>query len=86
MNGARAVHAGLSRQAEAARLHPPQSPQLSNVRLPMLLNAAYLLPAGDGTSFASAVKAEATAHPELRIELTGPWPPYSFVGDDDGRH
>ncbi len=86
VNGARAVHAELSRLAEAARLHPPQAPQLSQVRLPMLLNAAYLLPAGDGASFAGAVEAEATAHPELRIELTGPWPPYSFVGDDDVGH
>ena len=83
VNGARAVHAGLSRQTEAARLHPPQAAQLSQVRLPMLLNAAYLLRAADGTSFAAAVAAEASAHPELRIELTGPWPPYSFVGDDD---
>ena len=85
VSGARAVHAGLSGQAEGARLHPPQAAQLSQVRLPMLLNAAYLLPAGDGTSFAAAVAAEASAHPELRIELTGPWPPYSFVGDDDDR-
>ena len=85
VRGARAVHAGLSGQAEGARLHPPQAAQLSQVRLPMLLNAAYLLPAGDGTSFAAAVAAEASAHPELRIELTGPWPPYSFVGDDDDR-
>jgi hypothetical protein len=84
MNGARAVHAGLSGQAEAARLHPPQAAQLRQVRLPMLLNAAYLLPAADGASFAATVAAEASAHPELRIELTGPWPPYSFVGDDDG--
>ena len=52
----------------------------------MLLNAAYLLDASDGTSFTAAVAAEATAHPELRVELTGPWPPYSFAGgDDDGR-
>ena len=83
VNGARSVHAGLSGQAEAARLHPPQAAQLSQAPLPMLLNAAYLLPAADGTSFAAAVAAEASAHPELRIELTGPWPPYSFVGDDD---
>ena len=49
----------------------------------MLLNAAYLLDAADGVSFTAAVAGQATAHPELRIELTGPWPPYSFAGDDD---
>ena len=86
VSGARAVHAGLTGKAAAAVVRPPQSAQLSKVRLPMLLNAAYLLDASDGTSFTAAVAAEATAHPELRIELTGPWPPYSFAGgDDDGR-
>ena len=86
VSGARAVHAGLAGKATAAVVRPPQSAQLSKVRLPMLLNAAYLLDESDGTSFSAAVAAEATAHPELRIELTGPWPPYSFAGgDDDGR-
>jgi len=86
VSGAQAVHAGLAGKATAAVVRPPQSAQLSKVRLPMLLNAAYLLDASDGTSFTAAVAAEATAHPELRIELTGPWPPYSFAGeDDDGR-
>ena len=85
VRGAQAVHAGLTGKAAAAVVRPPQSAQLSKVRLPMLLNAAYLLDADDGTSFAAAVAAEATAHPELRIELTGPWPPYSFAGEaNDG--
>jgi Gas vesicle synthesis protein GvpL/GvpF len=79
--GARAVHADLTAKARDARLHPPQSPQLSGIREPMLLNAAYLLDAADGVSFTAAVAGQATAHPELRIELTGPWPPYSFAGD-----
>jgi hypothetical protein len=83
VNGARDVHARLAGHAEAAMLRPPQAAQLSGIRLPMLLNAAYLVNAGDGTSFTGAVAGEATAHPELRIELTGPWPPYSFAGDDD---
>jgi hypothetical protein len=86
VNGARAVHAQLSARAEAARLHPPQAPQLSGVRLPMLLNAAYLLGKGHGASFTAAVTAEAAAYPQLRLELTGPWPPYSFAGDDDDGH
>jgi len=86
VSGAQAVHAGLADKATAAVVRPPQSAQLSKVRLPMLLNAAYLLDASDGANFTAAVAAEATAHPELRIELTGPWPPYSFAGeDDDGR-
>jgi gas vesicle protein GvpL/GvpF len=82
VEGAREVHAGLARHAAQARLHPPQSPQLSGERTPMLLNAAYLLRQSEGTGFAEAVAAAAAAHPELRVELTGPWPPYSFAGED----
>ena len=79
---AQAVHAELSGRAAQARLHPPQSPQLSGNQMPMLLNTAYLLDASASDGFASAVAAAATAHPELRLELTGPWPPYSFAGED----
>jgi hypothetical protein len=86
VSGAQAVHEDLTAKATATRLHPPQSAQLSGIRLPMLLNAAYLLDAADGGSFTAAVAGQATAHPELRIELTGPWPPYSFAGDDDAEH
>jgi len=84
VTGARDVHAGLARKAAQARLHPPQSPQLSGERTPMLLNAAYLLGQSEGTGFADAVAAAAAAHPELRVELTGPWPPYSFAGEEAG--
>jgi hypothetical protein len=80
--GARAIHEELSGRAAQARLHPPQSPQLSGNQLPMLLNTAYLLDASASAGFASAVAAAATAHPELRLELTGPWPPYSFAEED----
>ena len=80
--GARAVHAHLSALASATKLHPPQSPQLSGNQRPMMLNAAYLLDADAGTGFASQVAAAADAHRELELDLTGPWPPYSFTADD----
>jgi hypothetical protein len=81
--GAHAVHGHLSRHAAEARLHPPQSPQLSGDRRPMMLNAAYLVDADNGTGFASEVAAAADEHPELDLNLTGPWPPYSFTGEDE---
>jgi hypothetical protein len=81
---ARAVHAALAGQAVRTRLHPPQSPRLSGADIPMLLNAAYLLDRAEDTAFQTAVSAAADAHPELRVELTGPWPPYSFAGDARG--
>ncbi len=86
MTGAQAVHAELTAKAICTRLHPPQSAQFGGVRRSMLLNAAYLLETADCATFTAAVAGQASAHPELRVELTGPWPPYSFAGeDDDGR-
>jgi Gas vesicle synthesis protein GvpL/GvpF len=84
--GGDAVHAELTAKALGTRLHPPQSRQLSGVRQPMLLNAAYLLDTADSVTFTATVAGQASAHPELRVELTGPWPPYSFAGEDgDGQ-
>jgi hypothetical protein len=82
--GARAVHAHLSRHAVLTRLHPPQSAQLSGNQQEMMLNAAYLLDPNEGTGFATQVAAAADAHPELDLDLTGPWPPYSFTAGDGG--
>jgi hypothetical protein len=79
---ARQVHVELSGHAAQARLYPPQSPALSGTKAPMLLNAAYLLDAGGAAGFASVVAAAAAAHPDLRLDLTGPWPPYSFAGQE----
>lgn len=83
VQGARTLHTELAGKAAAAMVRPPQSAQLSGVRQPMLLNAAYLLNADEGRAFTAAVAAEASEHPELRVELTGPWPPYSFADGDD---
>jgi hypothetical protein len=79
---AQAVHSELSGHARQARLYPPQSAQLSGNRAPMLLNAAYLLEADGTADFTAAVETAATAHPQLRLELTGPWPPYSFMREE----
>jgi hypothetical protein len=81
--GADAVHGYLSGRAAEARLHPPQSPQLSGDKRPMMLNAAYLVDADNGTGFVSEVAAVAGEHPELDLNLTGPWPPYSFTAEDE---
>jgi hypothetical protein len=82
--GAHEVHGHLASHAAEARLHPPQSPQLRGDRRPMMLNAAYLVDEDDGTGFASEVAAVADTHPELDLNLTGPWPPYSFTAEDEG--
>jgi hypothetical protein len=81
------IHAELSRYAAETRLHPPQAPQLTGSKAPMILNAAYLLDSARHEEFAAAVTALAGRHPGLRLELTGPWPPYSFAGagEEGGR-
>jgi hypothetical protein len=78
-DSARAVHAELAVHAAQARLHPPQPPQLSGDHRPMLLNASYLVDRDEVAGFTSAVAAVAADHPALHLELTGPWPPYSFT-------
>lgn len=77
---AEAIHAGLCRLAAGVRLHPPQSPELAGISSPMLLNGAYLINTDRGEEFAAAVAALASQHPGVDVELTGPWPPYSFTG------
>jgi hypothetical protein len=85
LEAARAVHAELSRLAAQTRLHPPQAPQLSGNSDQMILNAAYLLDGERRGELAALVTALAEQHPSLRLELTGPWPPYSFAGLDEGK-
>jgi hypothetical protein len=74
------IHARLAQLADESRLHPPQSPQLAGRRAQMILNAAYLLANDRDGDFAAAVTDLAERHPAVRLEITGPWPPYSFVG------
>jgi hypothetical protein len=50
----------------------------------MILNAAYLLDDERGDEFAAAVADLGREHPGVRLELTGPWPPYSFAGPPEG--
>jgi len=71
------LHRALSAAAAASHLYPPQAPQLSGRREPMVLNAAYLVEESEATTFTNAVQ---TWHsPHVHHELTGPWVPYSFA-------
>ncbi|GHE78271.1 gas vesicle protein [Amycolatopsis deserti] len=72
------VHSRLAALAAGARLHPLQSAALSGDAQQMVLNAAYLVGDGDARAFAEAVAACDDASPAIRVQLTGPWPPYSF--------
>ena len=73
------VHAELRGMAAAAQLRPAQAAELTGEpRTAMLLNAAYLVDDGTAARFAAAVRELGRRH-RTRIELTGPWPPYSFA-------
>lgn len=79
---ARRLHQALAGCAEAARLHPPQDGRLAPGPGRNVLNAAYLVPREEAEAFAARA-GDATA-PGVRVELTGPWAPYSFVAETAG--
>ncbi|MFI6866630.1 GvpL/GvpF family gas vesicle protein [Nocardia sp. NPDC050406] len=74
------IYHALSPFAVGARTRPAVDPSLSGFAEPMLLNAAYLVDDARSGEFLSAVAELTAAHPEITIERTGPWLPYSFVG------
>jgi hypothetical protein len=73
------VHAGLCRLAAAGRRHPPQDARLSGKPHQMVLNGAYLVDDSRVDEFTAAVRTLAGRHPGVDLQLTGPWPPYSFA-------
>ncbi|MGW2858460.1 GvpL/GvpF family gas vesicle protein [Streptomyces sp. NPDC001205] len=81
---ARALHAELCDRAEAERLHRPQNAQLSGEPGENVLNAAYLVPRERSEEFVAAVRDCVPHITGVRVEITGPWAPYSFVGEADG--
>ncbi|WP_328437630.1 GvpL/GvpF family gas vesicle protein [Streptomyces sp. NBC_00444] len=74
------LHATLSARAEDSRLHAPQNSSLSGASGRNVLNAAYLVPRADSESFVEIVDRTKDEEAGIRVELTGPWAAYSFVG------
>jgi Gas vesicle synthesis protein GvpL/GvpF len=74
---AEAAHRDLAATALASRRYPPQDPRLTGRREAMVLNAAYLVDT-DGAAALRQVVEQHTAG-TVRLELTGPWAPYSFA-------
>lgn len=54
---------------------PLRSEQVTGI----VLSAAYLVERQLWQEFADSVAGERERHPQLRIDLTGPWPPFDFV-------
>jgi Gas vesicle synthesis protein GvpL/GvpF len=74
----RAIHERLLGAAEDGTLNRPQPRELTGAEREMVLNAAYLVPAGD-ERVATEVERLRDEHVDLAFELTGPWAPYNFV-------
>jgi gas vesicle protein GvpL/GvpF len=81
---ARSVHERLLERSVAGVLSRPHSRELSGRADDMFLNAAYLVPAGDDSLRGEAAAlGPAYAPLPVSFEVTGPWPPYSFVGREE---
>ena len=82
---AESLVADLDSMAVAASEHPLHDASLDAEAAAMIVNRSYLVDDSQSAAFASAVAESAESRPPLRVELTGPWPTYSFgpVPDED---
>ncbi|MEU9304887.1 GvpL/GvpF family gas vesicle protein [Streptomyces sp. NPDC048269] len=76
---AEALHERLAHKAAGTVLHPPQQQQLSKAPGQNVLNAAYLVPTADRRTFLDSVPTADDLPAGVRVEVTGPWVPYSFT-------
>ncbi|WP_329112167.1 GvpL/GvpF family gas vesicle protein [Streptomyces sp. NBC_01353] len=73
------VHALLATRATDAVRHPPQHARLSHTPGRNVLNTAYLVPVEGREAFLEAVPAPDDLPDGVRVDMTGPWVPYSFA-------
>ena len=73
------LHAVLTDHATMGRRLAPQDKRLSGHTGEMVLNGAYLVDAAQEEAFRALVEQVASRHARIRVELGGPWPPYSFA-------
>ncbi|MEV0091048.1 GvpL/GvpF family gas vesicle protein [Streptomyces sp. NPDC050738] len=81
----RRLHAELSLRAEADTLHRPQQADLPGASGHNVLNAAYLVARESSEAFVEELDRLRSQTPGVRVELTGPWAPYSFAGTPEDR-
>ena len=77
MDAAEAVHRTIAGLAFASHRYQPQDPRLAGHDDDMVLNAAYLVDEPGAKTLRQTV--DRVNIPRLRLELTGPWAPYSFA-------
>lgn len=80
---ARSLEDELRDHAVAVRRHPPQDPALSGHSGTLISNMAYLLDEERVTSFRAAAEDLDRRLTGIEVEVTGPWPPYSFIDAEE---
>lgn len=73
------VHTALTALAAASAAHPPQDARLAAYEGWMVLNNSYLVPDDRTEEFTAAVTGLGERYPDFDLEVSGPWPPYSFT-------
>jgi Gas vesicle synthesis protein GvpL/GvpF len=75
------VHDALTARAAAGLRNPPQPRELTGYQAEMVLNGVYLVADDEVETFSGLVRELDDRHRShgMRLEVTGPWPPYNFV-------
>jgi hypothetical protein len=75
------IHAGLLEHAVDGKRKPASDRRLSGRDGWTVLNGTYLVKKDEVDAFKAVVAAIDRNTPGIELEITGPWPPYSFAGD-----
>jgi hypothetical protein len=75
--------AALSCAIEQARHRPQQGRLATGTPGENLVNDTYLVPNAQADAFRTAVQRAADRFRGIRVDITGPWAPYSFAGAVD---
>jgi gas vesicle protein GvpL/GvpF len=75
------IHAGLLEHAVDGKRRPASDRRLSGRGGWTVLNGTYLVQKDNVDAFRAAVTTIDQNTPGIELEITGPWPPYSFAGD-----
>jgi hypothetical protein len=75
------IHSTLMRYAVDGKRRPPPDRSLSGKDEVTVLNGTYLVDSDVVEQFRETVAALSMSTGRLTLELTGPWPPYSFAGE-----
>jgi len=76
------LHAELAGLATMSQRLAPQDPKLSGYTGVMILNGTYLLDDAQVERFSKTATDLGERHVHIRLEVGGPWPPYSFSSLD----